>query len=81
MRLKSALQPVYDLLTEDEKKRNSRGDDRLYVRNSHKGFALLNSIYTDQVIKDDEEMQLDGTLFEGMGGRVLYSERNTEQDG
>ena len=81
MRLKSALQPVYDLLTEGEKKRNSRGDDRLYVRNSRKGFALLNSIYTDQVIKDDEEMQLDGSLFEGMGGRVLYSERNTEQDG
>ena len=72
---------MYPLLTESEAKRNSRGDDRLYIRNSHKGFALLNSIYTDQVIKDDEELQLDGKLFEGMGGRVLLSQRNTPQEG
>ena len=68
-------------MTDSESKRNSRGDDRLYIRNTHKSFALLNSIYTDQVVKDDEEMQLDGKLFEGMGGRVLFSERNIEQDG
>ena len=79
--MKSALKPVYSLLTEGERKRNSRGDDRLYIRNSHKGFPLLNAIYTDQVIKDDEEMQIDGKLFEGMGGRVLLSQRNTPQDG
>ena len=72
---------MYPLLTESESKRNSRGDDRLYIRNSHKSFALLNSIYTEEVIKDDEEMQLDGKLFEGMGGRVLFSQRNTPQDG
>ena len=68
-------------MTDSESKRNSRGDDRLYIRNTHKSFGLLNSIYTDQVVKDDEEMQLDGKLFEGMGGRVLFSERNIEQDG
>ena len=79
--MKSALKPVYSQLSEAESKRNSRGDDRLYVRSSHKGFPLLNAIYTDQVIKDDEEMQLDGKLFEGMGGRVLFSHRNTPQDG
>ena len=72
---------MYSLLTEGESKRTSRGDDRLYVRNSHKGFHLLNSIYSDQVIKDDEEMQLDGKLFEGMGGRVLFSDGNTPQNG
>ena len=72
---------MYPLLTDDETKRNSRGDDKLYIRDVHKGFALLNSIYTEQIIKDDEELQLDGKLFEGMGGRVLFSQTCTQQDG
>ena len=72
---------MYPLLNKEEIKRNSRGDDRLYVGNAHKGFALLQAIYTEQVIKDNEEMQLDGKLFEGMRGRVLYSDNCTDQDG
>ena len=41
VRLKRALESVYPLLTAEEKRRNMRGDDRLYVRENHRGFNLL----------------------------------------
>ena len=47
VRLKRALESVYPLLTAEEKRRNMRGDDRLYVRENHRGFNLLRAIYTD----------------------------------
>jgi len=81
-RLKEALSTVYSMLTEDEIRRNQRGDDRLYVRQSHKGFNLLNVLYeNDGAIAADQEVQLDGRLFEGMRGRVLVSKENVAQDG
>ena len=67
---------MYSLLTEGESKRNSRGDDRLYVRNSHKGFHLLNSIYSDQVIKDDEET----TNLEGGASPKKNEEQQQEKN-
>ena len=79
--MKSALQPVYSCLTEDEVKRNERGDDCLYIKNTHKGFTLLQAIYTEQIIKDDQVLQLDDTLFGGMGGSVLQSSNNVPDDG
>ena len=36
-RLKSALNPLRQKLTPAEIERNVRGDDRLYIRESHKG--------------------------------------------
>ena len=77
VRLKRALQPVYPLLTAEEKRRNMRGDDRLYVRENHKGYNLLRAIYTDG-FESDTEIQIDGQLFGGVRGRVLHSTENLE---
>ena len=37
VRLKAALNPLKDQLTPAEIERNVRGDDRLYIREGHKG--------------------------------------------
>ena len=52
VRLKRALESVYPLLTAEEKRRNMRGDDRLYVRENHRGFNLLrdNSYMTSTLV-------------------------------
>lgn len=77
VRLKRALQSVYPLITAEEKRRNERGDDRMYVRENHKGFNLLRAIYTDDFEKDTE-IQIDGQLFGGMRGRILFSTENLD---
>ncbi len=80
VRLKSALKPFYDKLTSEEIRRNIRGDDRLYVRETHKGFNLLKTIADGQV-GEDVEVQVDAKMFEGMGGRVIKSLNCIETDG
>jgi len=79
-RLKDSLTTVYPLLTEDEVRRNNRGDDRLYVREGHRGYNLLQVLY-DKDFSKEQDVQLDGKLFQGMGGKVLHSKDNVEQDG
>ncbi len=78
--MKAALAPLYSKLTPAEIARNVRGDDRLYVREGHPGHNLLKAIYTDG-FDHDVEIQLDGKLFEGMRGKVLYSDDCIETDG
>ena len=80
VRLKAALAPYYDKLTSPEIERNIRGDDRLYVREGHKGYNLLRTIYTDN-FEQDTEIQIDGKMFEGMSGRVLFSKNCIPADG
>jgi hypothetical protein len=60
--------------------RNVRGDDRLYVREGHSGHVLLSCIYTDGFEKE-VEIQIDGKIFEGMRGAVLYSDDCVDKDG
>ena len=79
-RLKAVLKDVYPLLTKEEIRRNVRGDDRLYVREGHDGHGLLNAIYTDG-FDQDQEIHLDGKLFNGMSGKALYSTVCTPTDG
>ena len=71
---------MYNKLTEAEIARNIRGDDRLYVREGHDGYNLMNCIYTDSFEKD-VEIQIDGKIFQGMRGAVLYSEDCIDKDG
>ena len=78
-RLKNTLKSVYPKLTEEEKRRNKLGDDRLYIRDCHAGFNLLHSIFTEDFDKE-QEVQLDAKLFEGMSGRVLFSSDCIETD-
>lgn len=79
-RLKDALKSVYPLLTPEEVRRNIRGDDRLYVREDHKGYNLLRAFYEDG-FEEDQEVHVDPQLFQGMGGRVLFSGDCVETEG
>lgn len=45
LRLKRALVSVYDKLTEEEKRRNVRGSDRLYVSGRHQAYKQLRDLY------------------------------------
>ena len=80
VRLKACLKHVYPLLTADEIARNVLGDDRLYVRQGHKGHGLLHALYEDGFDKD-QEVHLDGKLFQGMSGKVLLSKDCVDVDG
>lgn len=76
-RLFKALAPLYSQLTDAEKKRNSLGDDRLYVSKGHHGHILLNSLYLNDVSVDMEtHISLDG-----MAGTVLLSDICIEEGG
>ncbi|XP_058807467.1 5'-3' exoribonuclease 2 homolog [Phymastichus coffea] len=68
-RLFKALEPYYDLLTPAEKRRNVRGDDRLYVGPDNKGYQFLQGLYENKIGYDNEvEICIDG-----MRGTVLLA--------
>ncbi|CAL8090206.1 unnamed protein product [Orchesella dallaii] len=74
-RLKEALVPLYDKLTEEEIRRNVRGDDRLYIRKGHSGYDFLVGLYENDFDRN-EEAPMDASLFQGANGFVLVSEDN-----
>lgn len=78
--MKKALEPVYPMLTQEEIRRNLRGDDKLYVREGHKGFNDLKTMYTEDLEFDTEKI-LDADMFEGMAGRVLRAKECYEMGG
>jgi len=80
IRLKAACNPLREKLTAAEIARNVRGDDRMYVREGHKGYNLLRTIYDDN-FEPDVEVQIDGNMFQGMRGRVMFSKDCIEPDG
>lgn len=48
-RLLKAVTPYYKQLTAAEKKRNIRGDDKVYIGIGNKGYTFLKGIYKDSV--------------------------------
>lgn len=54
IRLKRALKKVYDQLTEEEVRRNVRGDDRLYVGPKHPAHKELADMYRMGMSYDNE---------------------------
>ncbi|XP_066597971.1 5'-3' exoribonuclease 2 homolog [Prorops nasuta] len=69
-RLFKALAPYYDCLTEAEKKRNIRGDDRLYVGPANSGYDFISGLYANKVeFNAETEISVDG-----MRGVVLLSD-------
>lgn len=71
-RLLETVQTVYPHLTEDEKKRNTRGDDVFYVRKGHRGYSYLLGLY--EACKDyNMEFDLEPKYFGGVGGKILLS--------
>ncbi|XP_031786380.1 5'-3' exoribonuclease 2 homolog [Nasonia vitripennis] len=69
-RLFKALEPYYGQLTVAEKKRNVRGDDRLYVGPDNSGFTFLKGLYENK-IGYDQEVEI---CIDGMRGTVLLAE-------
>lgn len=53
-RLKKALKIVYPLLTTEERRRNKRGNDRLYVSVKHSAYCQLVDLYRLGMDKDTE---------------------------
>ncbi|XP_017883576.1 5'-3' exoribonuclease 2 homolog [Ceratina calcarata] len=74
-RLFKALAPYYDSLTEAEKKRNVRGDDRLYVGLGNSGYNFVKGLYTNRMEFDVETP----ISIEGMRGTVLLAEDCVEE--
>ncbi|KAG6799210.1 5'-3' exoribonuclease 2 [Apis mellifera caucasica] len=69
-RLFKALEPYYDCLTEAEKIRNVRGDDRLYVGLGNSGYNFMKGLYTNHVRSDAET----SICIDGMRGTVLLTD-------
>ncbi|XP_071453588.1 5'-3' exoribonuclease 2 homolog [Hetaerina americana] len=68
-RLHKALEPYYKLLTDSERKRNVRGDDRLYIREAHDSYRFCLGLYENKMAHDVET----DILTQGMRGKVLLS--------
>ncbi|KAL6261185.1 hypothetical protein P5V15_008709 [Pogonomyrmex californicus] len=77
-RLFKALAPYYDSLTEAEKKRNVRGDDRLYVGIGNNGYNFIKGLYTNRVGFDKEvEISIDGMRGTGFLSEDCVSDGGT----
>lgn len=72
-RLLETVKDVYPMLSEEEQKRNSRGDDVLYVRKGHKGYSYLLGLY--EACRDfSREFDLEPKYFMGIAGKILLSD-------
>lgn len=76
-RLFKALKPYYTKLSDAERKRNIRGDDRLYVSTKNEGYDLLSGLYRQKIEKTSEC----AIAVQGMRGTVLLSDDCVEIDG
>ncbi|CAH1180824.1 unnamed protein product [Phyllotreta striolata] len=76
-RLFKALEPYYEKLSDDELRRNVRGDDRLYVMPKNSGYDTLINMYK-QKLDDDTQYSI---TIDGMTGTVLISDVNVEEGG
>lgn len=76
-RLFRALKPYYDLLTDEERRRNLRGDDRLYVSSKNQGYGFIRGLYDNKVNVDVES----AILIDGMAGTVSISSQCVKTGG
>nr|CAD7419079.1 unnamed protein product [Timema poppensis] len=76
-RLFKALEPYYESLTAAEKRRNVRGDDRLYVCLENSGYSFVKGLYENNLeLHCETEICIDG-----MRGTVLIAEDCVRQGG
>lgn len=76
-RLFKALKPYYKLLSDGENKRNTRGDNRLYVSPSNEGFSFIRGLYQNEV----DNSELVSISIQGMQGKVALDSECVEQQG
>uniref|UniRef100_A0A0B7BM97 Xrn1 helical domain-containing protein n=1 Tax=Arion vulgaris TaxID=1028688 RepID=A0A0B7BM97_9EUPU len=78
-RLRKTLESVYPDLTTLERKRNIRGEDRLFIGIHHPAYAFLEGLYEGQTTT--EPVPIDTKLTQGMAGNVWCDDYNIEKDG
>lgn len=71
-RLLATLETVYADLTEDEQRRNSLGDEMLFVNNKHKSFTSLEALYEGG--HDETKIHLNVSLTGGIAGLIWCDE-------
>nr|XP_053647006.1 5'-3' exoribonuclease 2 homolog [Cherax quadricarinatus] len=79
-RLKKALSKVYDLLTPEEKRRNTRGDSRMYISVKHEAFSQLSDMYR-MGMNLNTTVPVSGKEYQGMQGTVLLATDCVEPNG
>ncbi|KAH9503017.1 5'-3' exoribonuclease 2, partial [Bulinus truncatus] len=78
-RLRKALETVYPDLTPQERKRNIKGNDRLFIGVHHPAFDFLEGLYEGGSSKDP--LLIDPKLTNGMAGFVWCDEFNVVKGG
>jgi 5'-3' exoribonuclease 2 len=75
-RLKETLVPYYDQLSPEEKKRNRRGNDRIFLRKGHQLYEFLLNLYQDSKKYKNfkHSIELDTQLSGGIAGKVWCDE-------
>ncbi|KAK6618305.1 5'-3' exoribonuclease 2 [Polyplax serrata] len=70
-RLFKALEAFYDKLTPAERKRNTRGDDKVYIGMDNTGYTFLKGLYDSQ--KEETTEEEFNFCFDGVQGKILLS--------
>lgn len=78
-RLRKALETVYPDLTAQEKKRNTRGNDRLFIGSHHPAYEFLEGLYEGGMTTNP--VLIDPKSAEGMAGKVWCDEYNVGKGG
>ncbi|KAL7740217.1 hypothetical protein ACLKA6_003920 [Drosophila palustris] len=77
-RLFKALIPLHSHLTDEEVKRNKRGENNLYISKLSSHFKTVQKLYKKTEISQSKERSIS---FDGMSGTISASEINTVLDG
>lgn len=72
-RLLACLAKVYPDLSEEERRRNSRGKDRLFIASKHPAFDFLKGLYEGGGTNDAVDLVTD--LTQGMAGKVMVDDQ------
>ncbi|XP_022670429.1 5'-3' exoribonuclease 2 homolog isoform X2 [Varroa destructor] len=83
-RLLETVATVYDQLTPEERRRNARGDNYLFLRKSHKGYAFLRGLYenkSQRMLNDTVEHAIPPESYNGMAGTALTTDKVVAEKG
>ncbi|XP_076463932.1 5'-3' exoribonuclease 2-like isoform X2 [Babylonia areolata] len=81
-RLHQALTSVYPDLTEEERKRNVLGADKLFLGSSHPGYSFFEGLYEGGGPQSkDQAIQIETGYTEGMGGKAWCDSCRVETGG
>uniref|UniRef100_A0A8R1I1F0 XRN_M domain-containing protein n=1 Tax=Caenorhabditis japonica TaxID=281687 RepID=A0A8R1I1F0_CAEJA len=67
LRLLKTLESVYPTLSDEEKQRNTRGPNRIFIGRNHPSFEFFKTISESEAV---EMVDLDPTLLNGVSGKI-----------